>query len=196
MTRDSRVATFCQFLFRLISLVLHTHVLIHHLLQYKLNHWLIASLIEFLSLHHLRSRRQRLCFAPTCLCFCPCVSLCACPRLYVSAISSVSVEGFSAKFCHSSSWDEDELIRFWGQRVKGHIIAAEASSSRDYRRVRLFSFGVCVVTLCDFDANSRQDEEHHSELSAWLWFVCRQENDALREHSAWEVSCLLLYVMN
>jgi len=35
------------------------------------------------------------------------------------------------------SWDKDELVRFWGQKVKGqgHIIAAEASSTRRCRRV-------------------------------------------------------------
>ena len=45
--------------------------------------------------------------------------------LYVSTISPVSVSGFSSNLLSF------ELIRFWGQKVKGqgHIMA-EASSSR------------------------------------------------------------------
>ena len=36
--------------------------------------------------------------------------------------------------------DRDELIKFWGQKVKvqGHTIAAEAHSTQRYRRVQLF----------------------------------------------------------
>jgi len=39
-----------------------------------------------------------------------------------------------------ASRDRDELIRFWGQKVKvqGHTIAAEAYSTPRYRRVQLF----------------------------------------------------------
>ena len=39
-----------------------------------------------------------------------------------------------------ASWDTDDLITFLGQKVKvqGHTIAAEAHSTRRYRRVRLF----------------------------------------------------------
>ena len=39
-----------------------------------------------------------------------------------------------------ASWDTDDLITFLGQKVKiqGHTIAAEAHSTRRYRRVQLF----------------------------------------------------------
>jgi len=39
-----------------------------------------------------------------------------------------------------ASWDTDDLITFLGQTVKvqGHKIAAEAHSTRRYRRVQLF----------------------------------------------------------
>jgi len=51
-------------------------------------------------------------------------------RLYVSAISAVSMDGFCQTFVIGASWDKDELIRFWVQKVKGqgHIIAAETSA--------------------------------------------------------------------
>jgi len=41
---------------------------------------------------------------------------------YVSAISPVSVDGFSPTFVTGAPRDRDELIRFWGQKVKvqGH----------------------------------------------------------------------------
>ena len=40
----------------------------------------------------------------------------------------------------AASWDTDDLITFLGQKVKvqGHTIAAEAHSTRRYRRVQLF----------------------------------------------------------
>jgi len=39
-----------------------------------------------------------------------------------------------------ASWDTDDLITFWGQKVKvqGHTIAVEAHSTRRYRGVQLF----------------------------------------------------------
>ena len=39
---------------------------------------------------------------------------------------------FCKNFVIDASWDNAELIRFWGQKVKGqgHIIAAEASNTR------------------------------------------------------------------
>jgi len=48
---------------------------------------------------------------------------------------------FRQTFVTGASRDRDELIRFWGQKVKGqgHTIAAEAHSTRRYRRVQLFS---------------------------------------------------------
>jgi len=47
---------------------------------------------------------------------------------------------FRQTFVTGASRDSDELIRFWGQKVKvqGHIIATEAHSTRRYRWVQLF----------------------------------------------------------
>jgi len=55
---------------------------------------------------------------------------------------------FRQTFVTGASRDRDELIRFWGQKVKvqGHAIAAEAHSTRRYRRVQLFL--VVFVVLC------------------------------------------------
>jgi len=43
-------------------------------------------------------------------------------------------------FVTGASWDTDDRITFLGQKVKvqGHTIAAEAHSTRRYRRVQLF----------------------------------------------------------
>jgi len=47
---------------------------------------------------------------------------------------------FRQTFVTGTSWDTDDLITFLGQKVKvqGHTIAAEAHSTRRYRRVQLF----------------------------------------------------------
>ena len=47
---------------------------------------------------------------------------------------------FRQTFVIGASWDTDDLITFLGQKVKvqGHTIAAEAHSTRRYRRVQLF----------------------------------------------------------
>jgi len=47
---------------------------------------------------------------------------------------------FRQTFVTGASRDRDDLITFWGQKVKvqGHAIAAEAHSTRRYRRVQLF----------------------------------------------------------
>jgi len=57
---------------------------------------------------------EAICFARLSLCFRPCV------RDYiVSAIPPVSIAGFLPNFVIDASWDEDELINFWGQKVIG-----------------------------------------------------------------------------
>jgi len=45
---------------------------------------------------------------------------------------------FRQTFVPGASWDTDDLITFLGQKdkVQGHTIAAEAHSSRHYRRYR------------------------------------------------------------
>jgi len=47
---------------------------------------------------------------------------------------------FRQTFVTGASWDTDDLITFLRQKVKvqGHTIAAEAHSTRRYRRVQLF----------------------------------------------------------
>ena len=47
---------------------------------------------------------------------------------------------FRQTFVTGASWDTDDLITFLGRKVKGqgHTIAAEAHSTRRYRRVQLF----------------------------------------------------------
>jgi len=46
-----------------------------------------------------------------------------------------------------ASWDTDDLITFLGQKVKvqGHTIAAEAHSTRRYRRVQLFLVSISIL---------------------------------------------------
>jgi len=55
---------------------------------------------------------------------------------------------FRQTFVTGASWDTDDLITFLVQKVKvqGHTIAAEAHSTRRYRRVQLFL--VLSVSLC------------------------------------------------
>jgi len=80
------------------------------------------------------------CFARFYPCFRPCINVC--PRLcYVFPISPVKKD-FRQTYVTGAWWDKDELIRFWGQTVKGqgHIIAAEASSTRCCHQVQLSSF--------------------------------------------------------
>jgi len=47
---------------------------------------------------------------------------------------------FRQTFVTGASWDTDDLITFLSLKVKiqGHTIAAEAHSTRRYRRVQLF----------------------------------------------------------
>jgi len=57
---------------------------------------------------------------------------------------------FRQTFVTGASWDADDLIMFLGQKVKvqGHTIAAEAHSTRRYRRVQLFLVSY-ILTCCD-----------------------------------------------
>jgi len=54
---------------------------------------------------------------------------------------------FRQTFVTGASRDRNELIRFWGQKVKvqGHTIPAEAHSTRRYRRVQASSATFLVV---------------------------------------------------
>ena len=57
---------------------------------------------------------------------------------------------FRQTFVTGASWDADDLITFLGQKVKvqGHTIAAEAHSTRRYRRVQLFIVSWCFSFIC------------------------------------------------
>ena len=67
---------------------------------------------------------------------------------------------FRQTFVTGASRDRDELIRFWGQKVKvqGHTIAAEAHSTRRYRRVQLFlvQMNVPYVRCCQQTAGGAE----------------------------------------
>jgi len=65
---------------------------------------------------------------------------------------------FRQTFVTSASWDTDDLIAFWGQKVKvqGHTIAAEAHSTRRYRRVQLFLVLQLLQVACKFSASCRK----------------------------------------
>jgi len=54
---------------------------------------------------------------------------------------------FRQTFVNGAPWDTDDLITFLGQKVKvqGHTIAAEAHSTRRYRRVQLFLVAITVI---------------------------------------------------
>jgi len=54
---------------------------------------------------------------------------------------------FRQTFVAGASWDTDDLITFLVQKVKvqGHTIAAEAHSTRRYRRVQLF---IVALMIC------------------------------------------------
>jgi len=58
---------------------------------------------------------------------------------------------FRQTFVAGASWDTDDLITFLGQKVKvqGHTIAAEAHSTRRYRRMQLFLVSVCCSCAND-----------------------------------------------
>jgi len=62
------------------------------------------------------------------------------PDFYVSTISPDLLIDLRQTFVTGASWDTDDLITFSGQKVKVqcHTIAAEAHSTRRYRRVQLF----------------------------------------------------------
>ena len=67
---------------------------------------------------------------------------------------------FRQTFVTGASWDTDNLVTFLGQKVKvhGHTIAAEAHSTRRYRRVQLLVTMCCVVYITYQD--HRQDVLH------------------------------------
>jgi len=56
---------------------------------------------------------------------------------------------FCQTFVTGASWDTYDLITFLGQKVKvqGHTIAAEAHSTRRYRRVQLFLVRYVLIIL-------------------------------------------------
>jgi len=66
---------------------------------------------------------------------------------------------FRKTFVTGASWDTGDLITFLGQKVKveGHTIAAEAHSTRRYRRVQLFLVMLCLLMCCYYFAKVSRD---------------------------------------
>jgi len=97
---------------------------------------------QSLSFPPLHSWCRRLCFALVCPCFRPCIRDYMCPQ-YLQYL----LMDFCQTFVIGAPWDKDEVVRFWGQKVKGqgHIIAADASSTRLCRRLQLSSSRVTPV---------------------------------------------------
>ena len=98
----------------------------------------------FLSLRCLQRRRQR-----------PCVLHCSVrPSVHASETMfpqylQYLLTDFRQTFVTDASWDKGELIRFWDQKVEGqgHIIAAEASTTRlsSFIMLNLFRHALNVV---------------------------------------------------
>ena len=73
---------------------------------------------------------------------------------------------FRQTFVTGASWDADDLITCLGQKVKvqGHTIAAEAHSTRRYRRVQLF----LVYSLSVNKLNDDADDITFAIVKEWL----------------------------
>ena len=84
---------------------------------------------------------------------------------------------FRQTFVTGGSWDTDDLITFLGQKVKvqGHTIAAEAHSTRRYRRATFSSLFLAVVCklACIY-------------TSVFVFFCVSVTDDLLR---AWVYEC-------
>ena len=101
---------------------------------------------------------EAICFRVVRPCRCPCVRPCVRPSVIhvvllcfpdVSSIFLYVLTDFRQTFVTGASWDTDDLITFLGQKVKvqGHTMAAEAHSTRRYRRVQLFLVSVSEQRL-------------------------------------------------
>ena len=78
------------------------------------------------------------------------------------------------------------LLLFWREKYTQNedFISEECT-----RFLLLVAMWFVAVTWCSMLVNSWQDEEHHAEFPSRLRFVCRQEDDAVRQHRARQVSC-------
>ena len=87
---------------------------------------------------------------------------------------------FHQTFVTGASRDTDDPITFLGQKVKvqGHTIAAEAHSTRRYRRVQLFLVGTVTITCLVFCVLLRFT--FHSLVCALVTF-----------HNKYLLSCML-----
>ena len=83
------------------------------------------------------------------------------------------LKDFRQIFVTGASWDTDDLITFLDQKVKvqGHIIAAEAHSTRRYRRVQLFLVANPYYRLQDC-LKRLLDLSEFSSLLVFSYFVC------------------------
>ena len=81
---------------------------------------------------------EALCFHVFRLCVHVCVRASVCPFVWdvVCAISVVFIAGFSANF-QQTSCDKDELVWFWGQKVK-----CQGQSMTRYAKNTIFIFSV------------------------------------------------------
>jgi len=72
---------------------------------------------------------------------------------------------FCQTFVIGAACDKDELIRFWGQKVKdeGHI-AVEASSTRRCRRIQLSAF-ILLTFACTLQSTSSSQVRLPQDLS-------------------------------
>ena len=89
-----------------------------------------------------------MCFRVVRPCRCPCVRDSRGCFMFPRYLQ-YQLTDFRQTFVTDASRDRDELIRFWGQKVKvqGHTIAVEAHSTRRYRRVQLFLVIIILFLL-------------------------------------------------
>jgi len=81
-------------------------------------------------------------------CVRPCVRDSRCTFMFPRHLQYLLTD-FRQTFVTGASWDTDDLITFWGRKVKGqgHTIETDAHSTRRYRRVQLFL--VFFYKACD-----------------------------------------------
>jgi len=101
-------------------------------------------------------------FCLVCLCVRPsvCACVCVCPETLTQYLAAYLTH-FHQTYIIDASWDRDECVKFWGQKIKGQghggIMYAGTISSRTHTVLELrlssflLSFGWCTVAV------------------AWLW---------------------------
>ena len=94
---------------------------------------------------------------------------------------------FRQTFVTGASWDTDDLITFLGKKVEvqGHTIAAEAHSTRRYRRVQLFlvdltSFSLAIAYNYNFATHSVYIGTRLFQYRTPSWRLCEPAADTER----------------